>query len=84
MRRISVLCAAAGLTLAALAATSPASANPFHLIRWADTGACQIWDEGVPTTPWPAGSMRASKTVPTFTDALAIKAGMLSKGHCKF
>ncbi len=84
MRRISVLCAAAGLAVTALAAMSPASANPYHLIRWANTGTCQIWDEGVKTTPWPAGSMRASKTVPTFTDALAVKAGMMSKGHCKF
>jgi hypothetical protein len=40
MRRLSALCAAAGLGLAALAASSPAQADPFHLIRWSDTGFC--------------------------------------------
>ena len=26
----------------------------FHLIRWKDTGFCQVWDESVPTEPWPS------------------------------
>ena len=37
MRRISVLCAAVGLGLTALAATSPAQAG-YHLIRWDGNG----------------------------------------------
>jgi len=41
MRRISILCAAAGL---GLAATSPARAA-YHLIRWDGTGFCQVLDD---------------------------------------
>ncbi|WP_448030121.1 hypothetical protein [Bradyrhizobium liaoningense] len=81
MRRISVLCAAAGLAVAAFVAASPAEAS-YHLIRWQDTGFCQIWDESIPTTPWPAGYHRASDSVPTFIDALALKDGALKAGHC--
>ena len=84
MRRISVLCAAAGLTFAALAATSPANADPFHIIRWQGNGFCQIWDEGVPTWPWPSDYVRVSASVPTFTDALAMTAGMVTTRECAF
>jgi hypothetical protein len=84
MRRISLLSAAAGLALAALSASTPAKADPFHLIRWSDTGFCQIWDQGVPTMPWPGNFEIVSATVPTFVDALAIKSGMLASGACAF
>lgn len=83
MRRFSMLCAAAGLAAAAFVATSPAEAG-YHLIRWQDTGLCQIWDEGIPTQPWPAGSHRASPTVATFVAALAVKDQALKAGHCKW
>ncbi|MBR0714905.1 hypothetical protein [Bradyrhizobium liaoningense] len=81
MRRFSKLCAAVGLAAAAFVATSPAQAG-YHLIRWQDSGLCQIWDESIPTTPWPAGSHRASQTVATFLDALALKDHALKNGHC--
>ncbi|MCK1739074.1 hypothetical protein IVA79_35170 [Bradyrhizobium sp. 138] len=81
MRRISVLCAAAGLAVTAFVAASPAQAS-YHLIRWQDTGFCQIWDESIPTTPWPAGYHRASPSVPTFIDALAAKDAALKSGSC--
>jgi len=83
MRRISMLCAAAGLAAAAFAAASPAEAG-YHLVRWQDSGVCQIWDESIPTTPWPAGYHRASATVPTFLDALALKDNALKAGHCSW
>ena len=83
MRRISMLCAAAGLAAAAFAAASPAEAS-YHLIRWQDSGFCQIWDESIPTTPWPAGYHRASTSVPTFLDALALKDNALKAGHCSW
>jgi hypothetical protein len=83
MRRLSVLCAAAGLAVAAFVATGPAEAG-YHLIRWQDTGLCQIWDESVPTKPWPDGSHRVSPTVATFVDALAVKDHALKAGHCKW
>jgi hypothetical protein len=54
------------------------------LIRWQDSGFCQIWDESIPTTPWPAGYHRASETVPTFLDALMLKDHALKDGHCSW
>ncbi|QPF93312.1 hypothetical protein [Bradyrhizobium commune] len=81
MRRISVLCAAAGLAIAALVAASPAEAG-YHLIRWQNGGFCQIWDESIPTTPWPSDYHRVSATVPTFLDALMLKDAALKDGHC--
>ena len=52
MRPLPALIAAAGLAVTALAAASPAEAA-FHLIRWQGNGFCQVWDESIPTTPWP-------------------------------
>jgi hypothetical protein len=83
MRRISALCAAAFLGLTALAATSPAQAA-FHLIRWDGTGFCQVWDEGVPTKPFPSDYKTVSAPVPTLVEALAVKESLMRKGACKF
>ena len=83
MRRISALCAAAALGLTALAATSPAEAA-FNLIRWEDTGVCQVWDQSIPTTPFPSDYRTVSMPVPTFVQALAVKEGLLRRGMCKF
>ena len=83
MHRISALCAAAGLGLTALAATSPAQAA-FHLIRWQDNGFCQVWDQSIPTTPFPSNFRTVSAELPTLVEALAAKEGLLRKGTCKF
>jgi hypothetical protein len=83
MRRISILCAAAGLGLAALAATSPAEAA-FHLIRWDGNGYCQVWDQTIPTKPFPSDYKTVSAPVPTLVEALAVKEGLLRKGKCAF
>ena len=83
MRRFSLLCAAAGLGLAALAAASPAEAA-FHLIRWQDTGFCQIWDEGSPIKPLASNYTRVSGSVPTLWAAIAAKDALWHKGKCKF
>ena len=83
MRRLSILCAAAGLAVTALAATSPAQAG-FHVIRWQGNGLCQIWDEWIPTAPFPANYKTVSKSVPTFYDALVVKDAMLRKRTCTF
>ena len=82
MRRMSV--AIAAIALSTIAASAPAKANPFHLIRWSDTGFCQIWDEGIPTMPWPGNYAVVSTTFPTFSDVLIIKSGMLASGACSF
>jgi hypothetical protein len=80
MRRLSLVIAAA--TLSTIAASAPAKADPFHLIRWSDTGFCQIWDEGIPTMPLSPNYTVVSMTVPTFFDALNIKNGMLWTREC--
>lgn len=82
MLRTTALCAAAGLAFTALAATSPAEAA-FHLIRWEGTGICQVWDDSIPTKPFPANYKTVSKHVATFGDAIAVKDHMLKKGSCK-
>ena len=83
MRRSSLLCAAT-LAIATLAASAPAKADPFHLIRWSDTGFCQIWDEGIPTAPWPGNYAVVSATIPDFLAALDVKWHMLQTGACAF
>jgi hypothetical protein len=83
MRRLSIACAAAGLALSALAATSPAEAG-FHLIRWQGTGFCQIWDEAVPTKPFPSDYRPVSHSVPTLLGVMAVKDHLVHRGTCKF
>jgi hypothetical protein len=80
MRPLPLVIAAA--TLSAVAASAPAKADPFHLIRWSDTGFCQVWDESIPTQPWPGNYTVVSMTVATFFDALNVKNGMLWTGAC--
>jgi hypothetical protein len=80
MRRMSL--AIAAVALSTLAASAPAKADPFHLIRWSDTGFCQIWDEGIPTQPVAGDYTVVSTTLPTFFDALHVKNGMLWTREC--
>ncbi len=83
MRRAFAFCAASSLALSALVLASPAQAAPFHLIKWSGTGICQVWDNGVPTKPWPSDYSAVSKPVPSFDTALAVKASLMKKGVCK-
>jgi len=84
MRRISLLPAAAAMAITAFVAASPAQAA-YHLIRWQDSGFCQIWDESIPTTPWPGNYIVLPGTqVPTFGDALVFKDGLLRSRTCAF
>lgn len=84
MRRLSAPCIAAAVALSTLAAASPANAAPYHLIRWLDTGVCQIWDDGIPTRPTMLHYQIVSPPMPTFLDAMAFKGNMLSAGACSF
>lgn len=80
MRRLCLL--AAAIAVSALAATSPAEAS-FHLIRWRDSGFCQIWDQNIPTVPYPGNyTVIINSEVPTFGDALVLKDGLLRNGTC--
>ena len=84
MRRLLALSAIAAVGFTAFAASSPAEAA-YHLIRWQDTGFCQIWDENVPTAPYPSNyTVIMDSEVPTFGDALVLKDGLLRNGTCSF
>jgi hypothetical protein len=83
MRRLSVLCASAFIAVTALVATSPADAD-FHVIRWQDTGVCQVWDPGTPMFPWPVHYTAVTHKLPTLTQAMAAKDALVRKGACKF
>ena len=81
--RLFALCAASSLALSALALTSPAQAAPFHVIKWNGTGICQIWDDGVPTKPFPADYKTMTRPVPSFEGALVNKNFLMKAGICK-
>jgi hypothetical protein len=84
MRHVFFLSALAGIAVSAIAATSPAEAS-YHLIRWQDSGFCQIWDQNIPTVPYRSNySVIQGSVVPTFGDALMFKDGMLRRGACSF
>ena len=83
MRRATILCAAAGIAVAALAVASPAQAG-YYLIRWDNTGVCQVWNEDMSFKPmrWPSDYKVVSKPVPTFTAAMTMKESLRQQGHC--
>jgi hypothetical protein len=83
MRRFTALCAAAGIAAAALAVAAPAHAGYF-LIRWKNTGICQIWNDEWKSTPleWPSHYKVMSKPVPNFSDAMAAQIKMREQRHC--
>jgi hypothetical protein len=83
MRRLTALCAASAIALSAIATVSPAQAA-FHLIKWSGNDLCQVWDESVPTKPWPNDYKVVSRMHKTFDGALAVKASLMKKGVCKF
>lgn len=87
MRRVTALCAAA-----AIVASTAAFARPMHhqeqsgyyVIRWDDTGVCQIWNTDLTQKPWQLFSQYkvVSKTVPTFAAAATIQEDMRMTRHC--
>jgi len=84
MRHVFFLTALAAVAVAAIAATRPADAA-YHLIRWQDSGFCQIWDENIPTVPFPSNyTVVQGSVTPTFGDALMMKDGMMRSGTCAF
>jgi len=82
MRRVTTLCAAACVAVAALA-VSPAQAG-YYLIRWDNTGVCQVWNESFQMKPprWPSDYKVISKPIATFTGALDAKEKLRQHGNC--
>jgi hypothetical protein len=91
MRRVTALCAAACVALSALAIAKPAEAA-FHVVRWDNTGYCEIWDESfgwhpyhhAAWGPWLTDYRVVSKPQPTFSHALAVKDSLLKHRNCSF
>jgi hypothetical protein len=83
MRRVTALCAAFGIAVSAFAVAAPAQAS-YYVIRWDNTGICQIWNEDLRYKPmqWPSDYKVVSKPVPTFTAAMAVQETMRQQRHC--
>jgi len=83
MRRVTTLCATACIVVSALAVAGPAQAG-YYLIRWDNTGVCQVWSESFQMKPlrWPSDYKVVSKPVPTFTAAMDAKEKLRQHGNC--
>ena len=83
MRRITALSAVTGIA-AILGVSAPAQAAGYYVIRWENTGICQIWNEDLRHKPleWPSHYKVVSKPVPTFSDAMAVQLKMREQRSC--
>jgi hypothetical protein len=84
MRRVTAaLCAAAGIAASALVVAAPAQAG-YYVIRWENTGICQVWNEDLKYKPleWPSHYKVVSKPVANFSDASAIQIKMRAERRC--
>ncbi len=86
MRRVTALCAAAGILVSAPAMARPPMLSGYYLIRYDNTGVCQIWNTNLTMKPyhWPSDYKVISKPVPTVTEALAVKEGLRQQGRCRW
>ena len=99
MRRFVTLAAAAAVAAASLAPAiaahhrhAPAQGAPkvgaaqpgYYVIRWDNTGICQIWNEQLTAKPaeWPSTYKVVSKPVPTFTEAMTTQLKMREQRSC--
>ena len=93
MRRVLALCAVAGMASSFFAvpafarSTAPvaASAAPgYYVIRWDNTGICQIWNEGLRYKPteWPSTYKVVSKPLPTFQAASDVQIKLRAERRC--
>jgi hypothetical protein len=83
MRRVLALCAAAGIATSVFAV--PASAKVgYYVIRWDNTGICQVWNEDLRYKPaqWPSTYKVVSKPLPTFAEASDLQIKMRLERRC--
>ena len=83
MRRFSILSAIVGIT-ALSCVNVPAHAAGYYVIRWENTGICQIWNQDLTRKPWewPSHYTVVSKPFPTFSEAMAVQLQMREKRSC--
>jgi hypothetical protein len=90
MRRVTALCAAAAIVASNLAVAGVAVARPmpqqsgYYVIRWDNTGVCQIWNTDLQQQPihFLSDYKVVSKPVPTFAAANAIQENMRMSRQC--
>ena len=87
MRRVTALCAAAAIVTSTAAFARPMhhqEQSGYYVIRWHDTGVCQIWNTDLQQKPWQLFSQYdvVTKPVPTFAAAAAIQEDMRMSRHC--
>jgi len=83
MRRLTILSALAGIA-ATFAVAAPAQAGGYYVIRWENTGICQIWNDDLRYKPleWPAHYKVVSKPAPTLSGAMAVQLKMREQRSC--
>ena len=83
MRRVLALCAVAGIASSVFAVPASAKAG-YYVIRWDNTGICQIWNEDLRYKPvqWPSTYKVVSKPFPTFTQASDLQIKMRAERRC--
>ena len=84
MRRVLALGAVAGIASSVFAV--PASAQVgYYVIRWDNTGICQIWNEDLHYKPvqWGSATYKViSKQFPSFTEANDVQLKMRQERRC--
>jgi hypothetical protein len=84
MRRVSALCAAALVVASTAAVARPMPQQGYYVIRWDNTGVCQIWNTDLQQQPihFLSDYKVVSRPVPTFAAANAIQESMRMSRHC--
>lgn len=98
MRRFVTLAAAVAVAAASVAPAIAAhrhhaaptepqvgAAQPgYYVIRWDNTGICQIWNEQLNAKPaqWPSTYKVVSKPMSTFTEAMTVQLKMRDQRSC--
>ena len=77
MKRWSLILSAAAICVVA---SSQAQAS-WSVIRW-KSGFCQVWDNAVPTKPWPKDYKVVSRPHKTFAGAWARRMKLVGKKAC--
>ncbi len=84
MRRITALAAAVAIAGSTAAVARPMPQQGYYVIRWDNTGICQIWNTDLKEQPvhFLSDYKVVSKPVATFAEANAIQEKMRFARHC--
>ena len=84
MHRVTAFCATVCLVVSTAALARPAPQSGYYVIRWDNTGVCQIWNTELQQQPvrFLSDYKVVSKPVPTFTEAVGLQEQMRQARHC--